>query len=80
MLVPAGYPHVGLDCFYIHRDLRLASGAEPSNSSLQPFFGLQLRWFSWHVPGWDPVNGICCGDPSENGHAAEHGGGPARTP
>jgi len=57
VVVPSGYPHVGLDCFYTDSDLRLASGTEPSNSSLQPVFGLQLRWFSWHVAGWDPNTG-----------------------
>ena len=57
VIVPAGYPHVDLDCFYIDGDVRLGSGTEPSNSSLQLVFDLQLRWFSWHVGGWDPNTG-----------------------
>src|SRR5690349_5546686 len=49
VLVPAGYPHVQPDCFYTEAELQLAGGAEPSNSALQPMFGGQYRWFSWHV-------------------------------
>jgi Prokaryotic E2 family E len=54
VVIPAGYPHVTLDCFYTDATLRLASGAEPGNSSPQAVFGGQYRWFSWHVPSWDP--------------------------
>lgn len=54
VVIPAGYPHVTLDCFYTDATLRLASGAEPGNSSLQAVFGGQYRWFSWHVPTWIP--------------------------
>jgi hypothetical protein len=57
VLIPAGYPHVTLDCFYTEAALRLASGAEPGNSSLQAVFGNEYRWFSWHVPSWDPIAG-----------------------
>jgi Prokaryotic E2 family E len=31
VVIPAGYPHVTLDCFYTDATLRLASGAEPGN-------------------------------------------------
>jgi E2/UBC family protein E len=54
VLVPAGYPHVNPDCFYTDETLRLASGVEPANSSIQPIFGGQYRWFSWHLSSWDP--------------------------
>lgn len=57
VIVPVGYPHVHPDCFYTRSDLRLVSGAEPSNSSLQVVFGGQYRWFSWHVTTWDPATG-----------------------
>jgi hypothetical protein len=57
IVVPTGYPHVALDCFYTEPELRLASGAEPGNSSIQAVFGGQFRWFSWHVNGWDPNTG-----------------------
>ncbi len=57
VVIPAGYPHVTLDCFYTEATFRLASGAEPGNSSIQAVFGGQYRWFSWHVPSWDPNTG-----------------------
>ena len=57
IMVPAGYPHVGLDCFYTEPDLRLSSGAEPTNSSIHSAFGGQYRWFSWHATGWDSESG-----------------------
>jgi hypothetical protein len=57
IMVPVGYPHVGLDCFYTDPNLRLASGAEPANSSIHAAFGGQYRWFSWHLARWDPQNG-----------------------
>ena len=55
VVVPSGYPHVNLDCFYTDAELLLASGADPANSSLQSVFGRQLRWFSWHLSAWDPT-------------------------
>jgi len=57
IVVPAGYPHVNPDCFYTDADLRRATGMDPANSSLQPVFGAQYRWFSWHLAGWDPTKG-----------------------
>lgn len=57
IVIPAGYPHVRPDCFYTDENLRLASGAEPANSSIQPVFGGQYRWFSWHLSAWDEGNG-----------------------
>lgn len=56
-LIPAGFPHVQPDCFYVDPELRLASGAEPANSSIQAVFGGQFRWFSWHLASWDPLRG-----------------------
>ncbi len=57
VVLPAGYPHVTLDCFYTEATLRLAFGGEPGNSSLQAVFGGQYRCFSWHIPSWDPNTG-----------------------
>lgn len=53
IMIPAGYPHVKPDCFYADADLRLASGAEPGNSTIQVLSGRQYRWFSWHLTSWD---------------------------
>jgi hypothetical protein len=57
VLVPTGYPHVNPDCFYTDPGLTLASGGEPANSGVQPVFGSQYRWFSWHVAAWDANTG-----------------------
>jgi len=57
ILIPVGFPHVGPDCFFADAELRLASGAEPSNSAMQPLLGRQYRWFSWHPAGWEPQSG-----------------------
>jgi hypothetical protein len=57
VLVPVGFPHVGPDCFYADEALRLASGGEPANSSIQPIFGGRYRWFSWHLSRWEPAGG-----------------------
>ena len=57
VLVPVGFPHVGLDCFFADAELRLASGAEPANSAIQPLLGRQYRWFSWHPASWVPGGG-----------------------
>jgi hypothetical protein len=53
VLVPVGYPHVKLDCFYTESTLRLATGAEPASSNVQTVFGGSYRWFSWHLATWD---------------------------
>lgn len=55
-IVPPGYPSVRPDCFFADVQLRLASGAEPMNSSIQPLDGLPLRWFSWHLSNWDSAH------------------------
>lgn len=55
VLVPVGYPHVKLDCFYTESTLRLATGAEPASSNVQAVFGGSYRWFSWHLATWDPT-------------------------
>ncbi len=57
VLIPAGYPHVPPDSFYTEAGLRLASGAEPGSSCVQPVLGGVYRWFSWHLCGWDPSGG-----------------------
>lgn len=57
ILVPVGFPHVGPDCFFADPSLRLAAGAEPANSGMQPFLGRQHRWFSWHPVAWQPGSG-----------------------
>jgi hypothetical protein len=57
VLIPAGYPHVPPDSFYTEAGLRLASGAEPGSSSIQPVLGGSYRWFSWHLCHWDPNAG-----------------------
>jgi len=57
VLVPMGYPHAHPDCFYAEEQLRLASGAEPANSSIQPILGGQYRWFSWHLGNWHEATG-----------------------
>jgi hypothetical protein len=56
-LIPVGFPHAAPDCFFADADLRLASGAEPANSAMQPLLGSQYRWFSWHPVGWRPESG-----------------------
>ena len=57
VIVPVGFPHVGPDCFFADGELRLASGAEPANSAMQPLQGRQYRWFSWHPASWVPGAG-----------------------
>jgi hypothetical protein len=57
VIVPVGFPHVGPDCFFADAELRLASGAEPANSAMQPLHGRQYRWFSWHPGSWAPGGG-----------------------
>jgi hypothetical protein len=55
-LVPAGYPQVKLDCFYVDADLRLANGELPGQSSIQQVFGSSYLWFSWHITEWNPAS------------------------
>lgn len=56
-LIPLGYPHAQLDCFWAEPNLQLASGALPQNTAQNPipevpFVGL---WFSWHLTfAWNP--------------------------
>jgi hypothetical protein len=57
VLVPMGYPHAHPDCFYADPQLALASGAEPTNSSIQAIPAGQYRWFSWHLGCWDVNTG-----------------------
>ena len=51
--IPQGYPNVRPDCFFATPDLRLSSGAEPSNSGAHALDGASVRWFSWHLTSWD---------------------------
>jgi hypothetical protein len=53
VMVPMGYPHAHPDCFYADPQLTLASGAAPTNSSIQAINSGQYRWFSWHLGNWD---------------------------
>lgn len=54
--LPVGYPAAQPDCFWAAAELRLASGAMPANSAVQPVpgTGVQALWFSWHVTSWRP--------------------------
>lgn len=56
-VVPIGFPGAQPDCFWAAHDLRLASGAMPSNSGLQDIPGLARPglWFSWHLQSWRPA-------------------------
>lgn len=54
-VLPVPYPSAQPDCFYTDADLRLATGAMPMNTGLQPLNGEQLLWFSWHVASWQPA-------------------------
>ncbi len=55
-LVPVGYPMARPDCFWADQSLRLANGALPQASNVQPIpeSGETGLWFSWHVAHWDP--------------------------
>jgi hypothetical protein len=57
-IAPVGYPFARPDCFWTDHDLRLANGAIPQNSQLNPVpnFPGQYWWFSWHLAAWDPNN------------------------
>lgn len=56
-LAPSGYPMAKPDCFWADATLRLASGAMPQSSGMNPPTGIaqHLTWFSWHVGNWNPV-------------------------
>lgn len=57
-VVPVGYPGAMPDCFWAAPDLRLATGALPSNSGPQPIGGSGPElglWFSWHLQAWTPA-------------------------
>jgi hypothetical protein len=57
-LVPVGYPAAQPDCFWTSSELRLASGAMPSNSGIQDVgaTGGRALWFSWHPTTWRPAH------------------------
>ncbi|HMM95059.1 E2/UBC family protein [Phycicoccus sp.] len=48
-IVPVPYPTAQPDCFFANENLRLASGAVPSNSGQQLLEGKNRLWFSWHL-------------------------------
>ena len=54
--VPVGYPFAKPDCFWANLDLRLAAGAMPQSSQVQPITETTepLLWFSWHTAQWHP--------------------------
>lgn len=55
-VVPHAYPAAQLDCFYADPHLRLAGGAMPANSGIQPLEGQPHLWFSWHLQQpWNPM-------------------------
>src|SRR5712691_5121090 len=54
-VVPIPYPAAQPDCFWTDPDLRLANGAMPTNSGMQPLAGEQMMWFSWHLASWNPT-------------------------
>lgn len=54
VLSPA-YPAAQPDCFYADLDLRLSSGAMPTNTGVQQVDAQPLLWFSWHLQvAWRP--------------------------
>lgn len=53
-LLSPGYPSAQPDCFFADAELRLAGGAQPVNTGLQPLNGVPLLWFSWHLQFWRP--------------------------
>ena len=54
--VPVGYPFAKPDCFWADLDLKLANGAPPQSSQIQPITETTepLMWFSWHTSQWHP--------------------------
>ena len=53
--VPPAFPVGAPDCFWADSTLRLASGAMPRSSGMNPDFGGgQTLWFSFHVQKWNP--------------------------
>jgi len=55
-LVPHAYPAAHPDCFSADLELRLAGGAMPANSGIQPLAGDPRLWFSWHLQQpWNPA-------------------------
>lgn len=56
ILLPVGYPFARPDCFWTDPMLRLANGAMPLNTGMNPLPGVAepLLWFSWHVGDWNP--------------------------
>jgi hypothetical protein len=53
-VLPLPYPAAQPDCFYADQDLRLARGAMPVNSGMQPLNNVPMLWFSWHLSAWNP--------------------------
>jgi len=56
-LAPTGYPYAAPDCFWADCELRLATGAMPVSSAVNPIPETSLSglWFSWHLTHpWNP--------------------------
>lgn len=56
-VVPVGYPAARPDCFWADAGLRLSSGGQPSNTSVNANYGgaEQRLWFSFHPGSWHPT-------------------------
>jgi len=57
-LVQSSYPYAKPDCFWTDADLRLATGAMPTNTGQNPIPempGQPCLWFSWHLEQWNPA-------------------------
>ena len=56
VVVPVGYPVAKPDCFWTEVDLRLHTGAQPTNTAFTapPHHNVHLLWFSWHISKWNP--------------------------
>jgi hypothetical protein len=54
-VLPVAFPGAQPDCFFTEPDLRLANGAQPSNTGFQVLDSQQLLWFSWHLGSWNPA-------------------------
>ena len=48
-----GYPEAALDGFYVPGQVRLSTGAQPTNASLSSVLGSELWWaLSYHASAW----------------------------
>lgn len=56
-VVPLGFPVARPDSFWTNRDLRLSTGAIPTNTAENTNYGgtEPLLWFSFHAQHWNPA-------------------------